>query len=273
MNIRCWLKSLSQSPFPPIILASVILMISSYSFAETMLEPINKVAPKNSAIRVVTEYLAPYQVKNADGSLGGMATEIMHSLFAQLNEDANVHVMPWARAYAMAKKNKNTLIYSIAHTPLRSEQFQWVGKIMEERLYFWSLKSKFIDPIDDIEQLKDFKVAASRYSNVAQYLIDNKFYNIHQLIKEDQNMMMLYKNRVDLIVATKLTLKNRALRLGLNFDDIHPIIEVNELNNDLCFAFSLNTDSVVVARYQNAYRQLQQKGVIDDIKYKWGVID
>jgi len=273
MNISCRFKNPSLYTFRAITLASVILLFSCYSLAESDLFSPDKDSTKKTTIKVVTEYLAPYQVKNADGSLGGMATEIMHSLFTQLNEEANVHVMPWARAYAMAKKNKNTLIYSIAHTPLRSDQFQWVGKIMEERLYFWGLKSKFSDQVDDIEQLKDFKVAASRYSNVAQYLIDNKFYNIHQLIKEEQNMQMLYKNRVDLIVATKLTLKNRALRLGLNFDDIHPIIEVDELNNDLCFAFSLNTDEVVVARYQNAYRQLQQRGVIDDIKYKWGVID
>ena len=84
-------------------------------------------------------------------------------------------------------------------------------------------------------------------------------------------MRMLYTKRVDLIVATQLTLKNRALRLGLNFDDIQPIIEVSELNNDLCFAFSLDTDQGIVARYRIAYQQMQQKGIIDDIKYKWGV--
>ena len=82
---------------------------------------------------------------------------------------------------------------------------------------------------------------------------------------------MLYTKRVDLIVATQLTLKNRALRLGLNFDDIQPIIEVSELNNDLCFAFSLDTEQSIVTRYRSAYRQMQRKGIIDDIKYKWGV--
>lgn len=233
----------------------------------------NNTASKAPAIRVVTEYLAPYQIKKPDGSLGGMSTEIIHALYKELGEEPNIHVMPWARAFSMAKKNKNTLIYSMAHSDLRDPQFQWVGKIMEERLFVWSLKNKFNEPVLNIEQLKDYKVAATRYSNVAQYLIDNKFYNIHQLNKEDQNMKMLYKQRVDLIVATKLTLINRAERLGLNFEEIEPIIEIPELNNDLCLAFSLDTDERIVTRYRNAYSQIQQKGLVDEIKYKWGVID
>jgi len=228
----------------------------------------NKVAPP---IKVVTEYLVPYQVKNADGSLGGFSTEVVRALFSQLNEKANIHVMPWARAYEVAKQEKNTLIFSIAHTPIRSELFHWVGSLTKERLYFWGLKTKFPQPIDDVDQLKDYKIAASRYSNVAQYLIDHSFYNIYQLIKEEQNMLMLYRSRVDLIIATELNLKNRAEKLGLNFNEMQQMAEVPELNNDLCIAFSLNTPPSVVTRFKQAFNEIKQQGVIEEIKQKWHI--
>jgi polar amino acid transport system substrate-binding protein len=142
---------------------------------------------------------------------------------------------------------------------------------MEEKLYFWSLKKQFNEPVFSIEQLKDYRVAASRHSNVAQYLIENDFTNINQLTKEEQNMLMLYKKRVDFIVATKFTLQKRAQKLGVNFDEIQPIIEVKALNNDLSFAFGNNTDIDTVKRFRKAYGQLVKNGVIEKIKHKWGV--
>ena len=225
------------------------------------------------AIKVVTEYLEPYQIQKDDGSLGGFSTEVVQALFLQAQMQPNIIVMPWARAYEIAKKEKNVLIYSIAHTQMRSASFQWVGSLTEERLYFWGLKAKFIAPIDDIDKLKDFKVAASRFSNAAQYLIDNNFYNIYQLIKEDQNMLMLYKHRVDLIVATELTLKHRAKKLGLNFDDLRIIKEVNELNNDLSLAFNLHSDAELVTQLQQAFEEIKDQGVLERIKQKWNITD
>ncbi len=270
MNNRYW-------PVKPllhyiVILALLFCMLMANSSEAINAAVINHKLPNLPEISVVTEYLAPYQIKNSDGSLGGMATEIMHALFSQLGEQPIVHVMPWPRAYAMAKNNKNTLIFSIAHTPARSKQFQWVGRIMEEKLYFWSLKNTFNQPITEIKQLENYRVAASRHSNVAQYLLDNAFSKVSQVTKEDQNMLMLYKNRVDLIVATEFTLQKRALKLGLDFQQLKPLIEVKALNNDLSFAFSHNTSAEIVAHFKAAYKQLEQQGIIEQIKHKWGVI-
>ena len=121
-------------------------------------------------------------------------------------------------------------------------------------------------------QLENYRVAAWRHSNVAQYLLDNAFSKVSQVTKEDQNMLMLYKNRVDLIVATEFTLQKRALKLGLDFQQLKPLIEVKALNNDLSFAFSHNTSAEIVAHFKAAYKQLEQQGIIEQIKHKWGVI-
>ena len=50
--------------------------------------------PLTDEVTVVTEYLEPYQVQNEDGSVGGMATEIMQAVFTKLNMPFKVKVMP-----------------------------------------------------------------------------------------------------------------------------------------------------------------------------------
>ena len=234
---------------------------------------INAITLSPEKIKVVTEYLEPYQIQNPDGSLGGFSVDVVQALFKHIDKTPNFNVMSWARAYAVAKAEKNVMIFSIAHTPARDDLFQWVGSLTEERLYFWGLKTQFSEQIDNIEILKELKIAVSRYSNAAQYLIDNNFYNIYQLIKEDQNMLMLYKGRVDLIVATKLTLQKRAKKLGLNFDDLQLIKEVNELNNDLSIAFNLNSDPVLVKKFQQGFEDIRKNGTLANIVEKWKIND
>jgi len=222
-------------------------------------------------VKVVTEYLEPYQIQNKDGSLGGFSTDVVNALFKQANSSANIHVMPWARSYEVSMTEKNVMIYSIAHTKKRDPLFQWVGKLKEERLFFWGLKTRFPLPINTLALLKGYKIAASRQSNVAEYLKENNFFNVYQLIKEDQNMLMLYKDRVDLIVATELTLRNRAEKLGLDFNQLIKIREVKELNNELSIAFNVNSDKAMVTHFQKAYIDIQKQGIIKDLKAKWGV--
>jgi len=222
-------------------------------------------------VKVVTEYLEPYQIENSDGSLGGFATDVVHALFKQAKSDANIHVMPWARAYEIAKAEKNIMIFSMARTPSREPLFQWIGSLKEEKLFFWGLSHKFPNPVKTTALLKGYKIAASRHSNVAQYLIENNFFNVYQLVKEDQNMLMLYRGRVDLIMATELTLRNRAKKLGLDFNKMSKVKPADELQNDLSIAFNLQSDIEMVKYFQKSFQEIKALGIIEELKKKWHI--
>ena len=220
-------------------------------------------------IEVVTEHLEPYQVQNADGSLGGYSTEVIQALFAITNDTAKIQVMPWARAYEVGLKQPNTLIYSIARTPAREKKFHWVGALKEERLYFWGLKKHFPESDYQVPELKDYKIAVSRNSNSAQYILSQKFTNVYQLTNERQNMNMLFIDRVDLILATQITIETRAKNLGHKFSDLQKLTEIAALNNKLSVAFSLETPTELVKKYQVAYQKLVNSGQLDKLKEKW----
>lgn len=220
-------------------------------------------------VSVVTEYLEPYQIKNVDGSLGGFSTEIIYKLFEELNVKPDIHVLPWARAYDLALKKENILIYSMARTAEREKLFHWVGSLSNDSLYFWGLKNKFPQPIDTIDQLKDSLVATTRFSNDAKYLADNDFKNIHLTVQDEQKMLMLYLNRIDLLVASEKTIQWKAKQLSLDFDHIKKIIEVPEINNNLSVALSLKTDRETVSLFQKAFQKIKQRDTLNKIKKHW----
>jgi polar amino acid transport system substrate-binding protein len=224
---------------------------------------------QSKEIKVVTELLEPYQIKKPDGTLGGFSTDVVKALFEITEDQAEIEVMPWARAYEVALNQPNTLIYSIAHTQMRDKKFHWIGALKKERLYFWGLKKHYTKTDYQVTALKNLKIAASRNSNSAQYLIAQGFSNIYQLANERQNMDMLFIDRVDLILATKITIETRAKSLGYNFNELQRLNEVAALNNKLSIAFSLDTSQVLIKKYKAAFQQLVTSGQLAKIKKKW----
>ncbi len=222
-------------------------------------------------INVVTEYLEPYQIKNQDGSLGGYSTDIVHALFKITGDTADIQVMPWARAYTLASREKDTLIFSIARTKIREEKFQWIGSLIEEQLYFWALKSEFKQNVSSVEQLKKYIISTTKNSNADQYLRQNNFLKIVPIAKEQQNMGLLFKKRVDLIIGAELTFATRSQLLNFDINKMVKVLSIPELKSDLSIAFSLNTHSELVKRYQQAYKQMVKSGQLEQIQQKWGL--
>lgn len=222
-----------------------------------------------SQINVVTEYFEPYQIKHQDGQLGGFATEVVNTVLKEANVKADIVVMPWARAYEMASNTPNTLIYSMAHTEKRQNEFIWIGSLTNEHLYFWGLKENQKLPATSGSSLTHYRVAATRKSNAAQYLREHDFTKIFLLNNEDQNIQMLFKQRVDLIIATELTVKSRAKKLGLNNNELVKLQEIKALNNDLCIAFSKATSQDVIKHFRQAFKRVKQSGKLALLQQKW----
>lgn len=220
-------------------------------------------------LNIVTENLVPYQILNTNGHLTGLSVEIVQEMLQRLAVTPNIKVMPWARAYEIAKNEANVLIFSIAHTPHRADLFHWIGCITDEKFSFWGLRKYYGNSSYSMAQLKAHKIAVSRYSNAEQFVLDKEFSNILRLIQEDQNIQMLFNSRADLIVATELTVKHRAKKLGYDYQQLVKVRNANELNNKLCIALSLKSEPQWAQRLRFAYQQLEQDGVIYKLRHKW----
>jgi len=222
-------------------------------------------------IRVVTEYLSPYQIKNQDGTLGGFSTDVIHALFKMTKDTADITVMPWARAYEIAQTSKNTLIYSIARTHLREQRFKWVGSLINEQYYFWGLRKRFNKENYTIAEFKRLSIATSRGSNRDEYLNNNAFKNIYELVNEKQQLKMLFEERIDLVIEAELTISEIAKMQNYHFNDIIKLNEINELHADLSIAFNKGSDPELVTQYQQAFQEIIDNGTLQNLKKKWHI--
>jgi polar amino acid transport system substrate-binding protein len=228
---------------------------------------------KSEVIKVVTEYLPPYQIKMEDGSLGGYATDVISELFKITDDTPDIHVLPWARAYGIARRESNVLIFSISHTSERDPFFHWIGPLKYERFYFWALKSNITEKYKSLDSMKDMLIGSINENNTELYLIENGFKNIYNVVKAEQSLLMLEKQRIDIILSNELTLELLSKSINYDFSKLKKLQEVKSLQNNISIAFGLNTDAKLIERFQVAYAEIVTSGKLLEIKAKWSITD
>ena len=95
----------------------------------------------------------------------------------------------------IADDEPNILIYSLAKTPARAEQFKWVGEIMALDYYLYGAIDSEVNAQTSLEKLKQYKIGTVRDSAVYQYLIKNDFKKLFKFqnyaIKENREFFNL----------------------------------------------------------------------------------
>ncbi|WP_448546590.1 substrate-binding periplasmic protein [Thalassotalea fusca] len=225
----------------------------------------------SNEINFVTEHLEPYQILRPTGELSGFAIDVVRELQTMINNQDKIQVMPWARAYNTALRQPNTLIFSIARTSFREDKFHWIGSLIVEKLYVWSLDPELVNTVNSIESFSPRSIATERNSNVEQYLTQLNYPSIKRVVMETQNMKMLFRHRVDAIAGSELSLKHRANSLGLPFENMHKLFEIKSLESNLCLAFSKQTPIETVEKFRNAFQQLKQSNRFKEIQKKWQI--
>ena len=248
-----------------ILMKSIITIILSVLLISLISHTVNA-APD---IKIVTEILPPYQSISNDQKLEGYAVDVVNALKKRLNIAQEIEIYPWARAYNYAINRPNVLIFSIARTPLRENQFYWIGKLHHEKYAFYSLKSNNVVGIKQLEDLKSYYIAVTRETALEQFLSQKNFVRLEKTNNMKHALKMLYKKRVDLVFGDSFIIKLLIKEIGYDIEQLLPVFDVPEINADLYIAMSKKTDIELVNRIKKEFELLQQENIISDIKKRW----
>lgn len=219
-----------------------------------------KVAAHSVHVRIVTEDAFPIQYME-NGMISGPATKLVQQVLDKSGLDYTIELFPWARAYHLAKTEPNTLIYSLAKTDIRADQFKWVGEIMALEYYFYGHKDLAIDQTTPINDLKQYRIGTVRDSAVYQYLQKNGFEKLTTVVHGRQNYNLFKQQRIDLFPANKSSFKSACQQKSYDCSALKPLYKLAFSSLELYMAFSLQTDDAVVKQVRDAYQQImaQQK--------------
>ncbi len=261
-----WLLSMARGQGRPAHLQSVLcaLLLMLGGHAGVWAQPGLAASPspaeaEKTQLHLVTE-ASPY-VYAQGGKVAGPATEILERVMAASGISAyDIKLYPWARAYDLALKQPNVLIYLIARTPEREGRFKWVGEMLRLDFDFYRLKTRKDVQVQRLSDARDYKIGVTRDDFRQQFLSRQGFGKLLLESQSVDNFRQLLSQRVDLVVMTETDVLSYCKQLNVDCGQVERIYRLDELSNALYAAFSLNTPDETVERVRRGFEKVKASG-------------
>ncbi|WP_187170579.1 substrate-binding periplasmic protein [Salidesulfovibrio onnuriiensis] len=198
---------------------------------------------------VVTEEMVPYNFRQ-DGQVVGLSTELVRRTLEKSGLEGRFQVMPWARAYYIARNDPNVLIYTIVRTEEREKLFKWIGPVapaVDEKMY--CLRSRPDVVVRTLDDARNYKVAVVRDGVGHRFLEEQGFslgINLDLSPNEDQMFAKLFWGRVDIVISDDLNNAWKLPAIDRNARELQPLITLR--NHKLYMACGPATPDETVDR-------------------------
>jgi len=215
-------------------------------------------------VQIVTEESYPLsyvQTINGEDQITGIATQLIRELMIEAGVEYKLILLPWARALRKSQTHRNVLIYSIARTRAREQEFKWVGEIVKLDYWLYGLNTnssigKNLSP----QALRSLKVGVVRDDIFHGYLESLGFKNLVILNSGAQHLPLLDRGRVDLFPSNAVGLQPFCTNLDFDCDRLIPVKRLPEISTSLYLAFNLATDDETFRRVVTAYKTIRESG-------------
>ncbi|MCV2351534.1 substrate-binding periplasmic protein [Paucibacter sp. Y2R2-4] len=212
-----------------------------------------------ATVHLVTE-TSPY-VYAEGGKVAGPATEILERVMSASGVEAyDIKLYPWARAYDLALKQANVLIYLIARTPERESRFKWVGEMLRLEFDFYRLKSRQDIQLQRFGDAQAYRIGVSRDDFRHQFLSRKGFTKLLVEPQSLDNFRQLLSQRVDLVVMTETDVNSYCKQLSVDCAQVERVHRIEELSSTLYAAFSLSTPDETVERVRRGFEKVKASG-------------
>ena len=228
------------------------LFLSALSVAVPAAEP---------PLTLLTEHNPPAEYLDEQGNVGGVTTQLLQLLMQRLNVQGTFALMPWGRAFSMARSGSNVALYETVRTAEREALFKWVGPLMLYRISLYSLAGRVPSNIP-AHQLADNYVACN-YPGAASVrelqqlgFVDGK--NLVLTSKSGDCLNMLLLGRVDLLAIEDSSLAEYQATASQSGKSLTEVLFLSERQRYL--AFSLDVSNEHINRWQQALEQSYRDG-------------
>ncbi|MCP4671018.1 MAG: amino acid ABC transporter substrate-binding protein [Desulfobacula sp.] len=222
------------------------------------------------SLQVVTEEFPPFNYTE-DGKITGCSTEVIEAVFKEACILCKPISYPWARAYKMALRDKNVIIYSMVRNGEREKLFKWVGPISSSRGYIYKLKSRTGIKINKIEDAGQYKLGLVREFAITQKLLAKpefiKGKNVFLVSREEQLIKMLKYGHIELMVMAEPTLIHRSKQMGEDISMFDKAYLMDETYGYI--GVNKQTPDKTVNRLQSALDKLKDNGTYKRILLKY----
>lgn len=225
-------------------------------------------AVAGTPLTVLTEEFPPYSF-SANGEISGYSTEVVRAALAQAGIDYRLQILPWARAFSLAKTQPNVLIYSMVRTPERETRFHWIAQLAPRNVYLYKLKARSDIRVSSLAGLRPYRIAANRGDVVEEQL--------YQLglqadlgVADEASLKKLVAGRVDLMAGSELSIQGVCVRAAISCALLERSIGMPGLS-DYYVAASLGTPPATLQKLRAGFARLKNSDVMQRAADKYRV--
>ena len=207
-----------------------------------------------------------------DGKIVGLTVDLITLLLQRTGIEGKFAMYPWARAYEMAQKEKDILIYQLTYTEERARLFQLIGPIVGDTDCLWKLKSRTDIVVNNLDEAKKYRIGVVRGYFVHTYLLQHGFEegkNLEPVHDDELNIKKLVSGRIDMMFLAELIFNYRIKELGYNRDDFEIALPV--ITNEGYLGFSRQTSPDVVESFKYALEAIKKDGSYNEIMKEYGI--
>ncbi len=230
------------------------------------------VASEIDDFKMMTENYPPYNMK-VDGQLQGISIDLWAKMLPMIGSKKgikDIELLPWARAYDIVQKEKNTALFAMFRTPAREKMFKWVGPIDSSVIGLIARKDKNI-VINSLQEVKKYKIGTVK-DDVAELLLIEKGVDKKELDSLSgtnsilKSIRKLNYGRIDLFAYIN-NIKEWSIE-GVNPNDYEVVYVLQR--QELHFALHKQSSDLLIKKLQMALDELKTSGIYDEIlkKYK-----
>lgn len=203
---------------------------------------------------------------------GGYTTEIAKEVLERMGYRVELHFLPWARAISMTQNGKYAGLPGIYFSEERAKSLAFSDPIFEvEQVFFCNNNSEIVYQ-GDLQELKPYMIGIVRGYAHGEKFDQATFLNKNEVSSSEDNIRMLLRNRIDLLVDTK---KSISYLLQEKFpEDINSLtaLEPALLTRKVYMAFSKNRPDYkqLITDFNNTLKIIRLDGTIEKLDQKYG---
>ncbi|TXT40183.1 MAG: amino acid ABC transporter periplasmic protein [Comamonadaceae bacterium] len=214
-----------------------------------------------SKVTVVTCIEPPYQMQEEGRPLTGVSVELVQMMLKEADVDLKIEVYPWARAYGMAQRQENVLLFSILRNPPREKLFKWVDALHPFHVNLYRMKNRPDIVVNTLEDAKKYRIGVLRDDSRNIFLRSQGFGGkLDEVALDSQNIKKLFLGRIDLLPSDPIVLSywfkvinaDPASLEKYSMEKVEGIYHVTGADGENYVAMSPQTDDRVVEHFRRA---------------------
>lgn len=153
-------------------------------------------------VNFTTEDYAPFNYREGK-EIKGATVEQVEKIMAAIGVDYTIEMMPWARAYSLARTTPMTCVFATAHNGARDPLFKWVEPLLIDRnILIRRMGSGVVAA--DLEAAKQYTVGTWREDYTETTLKEKGFTKLDIASDFNATLRKLLGGRIDMMPISEL---------------------------------------------------------------------